>query len=78
LVQKVQLQARTGTVLVAALSAYLNKIGLTQHHRYAACTLGRMAHYDLVARAKRGVYQINRYHPELMAIRRVGRPVRGD
>jgi hypothetical protein len=52
---------------VAALSVFLNKIGLTQHRRYAACTLGRMAHYGLVARAKREVHQINRYHPELMA-----------
>ena len=62
------------TVEVAALTAYLERVGLTQHRRYAACTLGRMAHYGLVARARRGLYRINRYHPELMAIRKVGRP----
>ena len=62
------------TVEVAALTAYLEKIGLTQHRRYAACTLGRMARYGLLARARRGLYRINRYHPELMAIRKVGRP----
>jgi len=61
------------TVEVSALTAYLKKIGLTQHRRYAACTLGRMARYGLVARARRGLYRINRYHPELMVIRRVGR-----
>ncbi len=62
------------TVVVAALTAYLQRIGLTQHRRYAACTLGRMARSGLVARARRGLYRVNRYHPELMAIRKVGRP----
>jgi hypothetical protein len=32
-----------------------------------------MARSGLVARARRGLYRINRYHPELMAIRKVGR-----
>ncbi len=64
--------------MVAAPGAYLNKISLTQHRRHAACTLGRMARYGLVARARWGVCQINRYHLELMALRRVGRPDRGD
>ena len=64
------LAAREGeTVEVAALTEYLQAIGLTQHRRYAACTLARMAHYGLVARARRGLYRINRYHPELMALR---------
>ncbi len=66
------------TVEVAALTAYLKKIGLTQHRRYAACTLARMARCGLVARARRGLYRINRYHPELMAIRKVGRAGRPD
>ena len=66
------------TVEVAALTAYLKGIGLTQHRRYAACTLGRMVQHGLVARARRGLYRINRYHPELMAVRRVGRPEAPD
>ncbi len=47
---------------------------LAQHRRYAACTLGRMVHLGLLTRARRGLYRINRYHPELMAIRKAGRP----
>ncbi len=47
---------------------------LAQHRRYAACTLARMTRSGLVARARRGLYRINRHHPELMAIRKVGRP----
>ncbi len=47
---------------------------MTRHRRYAACTLNRMTRQGLVARAKKAVYRINRFHPELMAIRKVGRP----
>jgi hypothetical protein len=62
------------TVTVPALAAHLDRIGLRGHRRYAACTLARLARQGLVARVRHAVYTVNRYHPELMAVREADRP----
>lgn len=68
------LAGHTGdTVTVPELTAHLERTGLTLHRRYAACTLDRLIRQGLVARVRRAVYRINRFHPELMAMRVGGR-----
>jgi hypothetical protein len=61
------------TVTVPELTAHLKSAGLTLHRRYAACSLNRLIRQGLVARVRRAVYRINRYHPELMAVRAADR-----
>lgn len=57
------------TVTVAAVTEHLAALGLSTVRRHAAITLARFARHGLAARIRRGVYRINRFHPELLAMR---------
>ncbi len=57
------------TVTTAAVQEHLNAAGLTTLRAHAATTLGRFIRHGIVARVRRGVYRINRFHPELLAMR---------
>ena len=59
----------TETVTVPALNEHLRGLGLAHVRTHAAITLGRYARHGIVSRVRRGVYRVNRYHPELMAMR---------
>lgn len=58
-----------GTVTVAALNEHLAALGLPTVRAHAAITLARFTRHGIVARVRRGVYTVNRFHPELMALR---------
>ena len=57
------------TVTTAAVEEHLAAAGLTTLRAHAATTLGRFMKHGIVARVRRGVYRINRFHPELLAMR---------
>lgn len=60
------------TVTAAAVQEHLAAAGLTTLRAHAAITLARFMRHGLVARVRRGVYRINRFHPELLAMRQGG------
>ena len=57
------------TVTVAALNEHVAALGLPTVRAHAAITLARFTRHGIVARVRRGVYRINRFHPELLALR---------
>jgi predicted transcriptional regulator of viral defense system len=64
------LAARTAeTVTVGAVTEHLAAAGLPTVRSHAAITLARFARHGLAARIRRGVYRINRFHPELLSMR---------
>ena len=62
------------TVTTAAVEEHLRREGLTTLRAHAATALGRFARHGLVSRVRRGVYRINRFHPELLAMRQGAAP----
>lgn len=57
------------TVTVAAINEHLGAAGLTTIRSHAAITLARFTRHGIVSRLRRGVYHINRFHPELLSLR---------
>lgn len=57
------------TVTVPALNEHLAALGITEVKTHASITLSRYVRQGIVARVRRGVYRINRFHPELVAMR---------
>ncbi len=57
------------TVTVAEINEHLAAAGLPTVRAHAAITLGRFTRHGLVARVRRGIYRVNRFHPELAGLR---------
>lgn len=55
-------------VRAAELTWYMKRMGYRIDGRYGANALGHLAASGHVTRTGHGIYRINRYHPELLAI----------